>query len=586
MNPCIEIHRIYPNVPRLRKKAEILLESCGLDPQLPPVYLGVFDCKGDLMAGAGLEDNVVKCVAIREDARGKTILNSLFSRVLQMARENGHRKIFVFTKPENRGLFESLAMHYIGGGEDAILLESDPRGISSYCNSLRKLTAGLPEGRHGVIVMNCNPLTSGHRFLIAKAASETDHLFVIPVLEDKSLFPFSQREEMIRRCCSEFDNVTVCPGSNYVISNSTFPTYFLKEKNKASEAHIALDCDIFQRHIVPALGVEVRYVGTEPTDQLTMCYNEGMRRQLQIEVKEIERLQIGDSVVSATQLRRCIDNPGIGNPLTLADKVSMPFILARMARQALIEELETTPKPGLVDLLDNGAHKDMDAETMRSGIESLVPFFVQMAQAGHDGLSPDEARKTGIEAEKRMLEATGGVNTHRGALFSLGLTLYAAGACLSNKEHVEEEELRERIMATANGFEEQQGTHGDTTRRKGCTRGALSLAKEGYRELFSDWLPAYRDMKADPYSRHRLLLLIMSTLEDSNVVYRSGLEGLEMVRSSARAMSSDFNIDKLHRLNKTFVEFNISPGGAADMLALTLLTDAITNKKTPYNTLH
>ena len=581
MNPCIEIHRIFPHIPWMRKKAEKLLEDCGLDPQLPTVYLGVFDCKGDLMAGAGLEGNVVKCVAVREDARGKTVLNSLFSRVIQMARENGQRNIFVFTKPENRSLFESLAMHYIGGGDRAILLESDPRGISSYCNTLRSIASGLPEGRRGVIVMNCNPLTIGHRYLIGKAASETDHLFVIPVLEDRSEFPLSQRMEMIRRCCSEFDNVTVCPGSDYIISNATFPTYFIKEKSKVSEAHIALDCDIFQRHIVPALGVTVRFAGTEHADQLTRSYNEGMRNHLHIEVREIERLKIGETFVSASHLRRCIGNPGLGNPLHLAHRASMPYVLARMGRQALIDELETTPKPGLVDLADNGAHKDMDATIMRQGIESLTPFFARLAEAGFEGKPANEARRIGIEAEKKMFEATGGVNTHRGALFCLGMTIYAASVCLADKDSVDEHDLKDRISSAAGDFEEQQGTHGDETRRKGCGRGALAMAKEGYGELFSEWLPAYRGMRTDPYSRHRLLLQIMSSLEDSNVVYRGGVETLGFVREKARMLSSAFNADELRSLNETFIERNISPGGSADMLALTLLIDAITNKKTP-----
>lgn len=566
----------------MRHKAEELLESCGLDAYLPPLYLGVFNCKGDLMAGAGLEGNVVKCAAIREEARGKTILNSLFSRLLQIARENGYRNVFVFTKPENRDLFESLAMHYIGGGDKAILLESDPRGISSYCDRLRRLAAKLPEGKRGVIVMNCNPLTLGHRYLIEKASSEVDRLFVIPVVEDKSAFPLSQREDMIRRCCSEFANVTVCPGSEYIISNATFPSYFIKEKSTVSEAHIAMDCDIFRRHIIPALGVSVRFAGTEPEDQLTRSYNEGMRRLPGIELREIERLRIGDHAVSASLLRRCIDNPELGNPISLAHRVSYPYILARMARQALIAELETTPKPGLVDLHDNGAHKDMDPEIMRRSIESLTPFFAQMAVVGFESKPAADARHIGAEAEKSMLGATDGVNTHRGALFCLGLTIYAAASILAEKGMVDESLLSERISLTAKGFEEQHGTHGYETRRKGCSRGALAQAKDGYKELFTRWLPAYRAVKTAPYAAHKTLLSIMSELEDSNVVYRGGIDALEFARANARKLYADFDAEELQRLNEAFIERNISPGGAADMLALTMLVDAITDKKTPY----
>lgn len=576
MNPDVEIREIPLSVASRRAEAERLLTDCGLHPDLPPLYLGVYDGDDRLLAGAGLDGNVVKCVAVREETRGEALINPLFSQLLVTARMNGHRNVSVYTKPEHRRLFESLAMHYVGGGSKAILLESDARGIAAYCDRLRRIATEAGGQRRGVVVMNCNPLTIGHHYLIKQAAQCVDRLFVIPVTEDRSMFATAQRVRMIEECCAEFNNVTVCPGSGYSISRATFPSYFLKEISDATEAHIELDCDIFRRHIAPALGATVRFVGTEPTDGLTALYNKKMRENLGIEVREIERLDRGGVAVSASRLRRGISDPSEGNPLVTAHRASRPCVLAAMARQALVAELETTPKPGLVDLSDNGSHRDMDARVMRKGIEALVPWFEKLARAGVAGMSAEQTRGLGIEAEKAMYDATGGVNTHKGALFSMGLMIYAAAASLHRSGKVTEEDLSNGISGLARSFSEAEGTHGDKVRRQGGRNGALELARTGYRDLFAHWLPAYRSFGADAYAPHRTLLVIMSTLNDSNVAYRAGMQTMEDVKREAAGMLASFSREGLERMNGRFKERDISPGGCADMLALTMLAHSLT----------
>lgn len=578
MTDTPDIREVPLSLTRARRQVEGLLTDCGLQADVPPLYLGVYDADERLMAGAGLDGNIIKGVAVRQELRGEAVVNTLFSRLLQIAYANGHTNVFVFTKPEYRSLFESLAMHCIASCDRAVLLEYDPRGVVSYCNSLRQIASDGGQKR-GVIVMNCNPLTSGHRYLMEQAAAQVDSLYIIPVKEDVSMFSYAERRAMMEECCKDIPNATVCPGGDYIISRATFPTYFLKANTDISAVHIALDCDLFSRHILPALGATVRFVGTEPADPLTRAYNEAMGRLLPCEVRQIPRLCVNGLPVSASLLRKRISDPKEGNPLQLAHKSAEPYVLAHMTCQALETELATTPKPGLVDLHDNGAHSDMNPQLMRRGICALLPYFVSLAKAGQSHAPADQARTIGIEAERAMMAATNGVNTHRGALFALGLTLYAAPSSDGTASSISEgiKEIAGKLSCGYAG--QEQSSHGSQARAQGCRGGAMAMALTGYKELIDSWLPFYRDLKDDPYAVHKTLLLIMSTLTDTNVAFRAGNLAAENVRRQARELLDNFSVDGLQALNNEFIAKNISPGGAADMLALTLLFSKITDNK-------
>lgn len=576
MNDTLEIRELPMTLTRARKHVNALMEKCGLQPDAPRLYLGVYDADDQLLGGAGLDGNIIKGVAVLPQLRGEAVVNVLLSRLLQIAYANGHSNVFVFTKPVYRDLFASLAMHCIASCDRAVLLENNPRGVSDYCRQLRDIASGGGVKR-GVIVMNCNPLTLGHRYLIEQAAAQVDNLYIIPVQVDVSMFGYEERVAMLTECCSDLSNVTVCPGSEYTISRATFPTYFLKDLTEASQAHIALDCDLFSHHILPALGATVRFVGTEPTDPLTSAYNNAMKRLLPCEVKEIQRLEINGAPVSASRLRWFITHPEEGNPMVLAHNSALPYVLARMACRALEEELSTTPKPGLVDLHDNGAHTDMNPEIMRRGIRALLPYFSMLAHAGQRQAPADEVRRIGIEAERAMMKATGGINTHRGALFALGLAIYAAPLAEKTPQSLSLgiKSLAERLSVT--GIPQQTESHGSTARADGCPGGAMTMALAGYSDLIDVWLPFYRSHKDDPYVLHKTLLLIMSTLTDTNVAYRAGNQAAGEVRARAHELLGNFSKEGLSALNKEFTDRNISPGGAADMLALTTLFDVITD---------
>ena len=428
----------------------------------------------------------------------------------------------------------------------------------------------------GVVVMNCNPFTLGHRYLIEQAAKQVERLFVMVVREDCSLFSYAERKAMVEQGVAHLKNVTVIDGSEYAISQATFPTYFLKRLDDAADTQMLLDLDLFRRHIAPALGATVRFVGTEPTDRLTRRYNQLMHEVL-ADVREIVRLEKEDNAVSASHVRKAMEQGDMSTIRQLVPPTTLPYIIAHLATQALQAELDTTPKPGLVDKDNNGAHRDMDYALMQRSIDTLHPYFVKLALLGCADALPTHTsiRDVGIEAEKAMLSATNGVNTHKGALFSMGLAVVAA----AHEENTDS--LQATIKALAASFPDTNGTHGSKAKllSKGTTaiKGALDNAREGYEMLFAEWLPFYieRRKEHDAYTLHKTLLRIMCDLDDTNVIYRTNLATAEEVKQEARVLLDSFSKAALKDMDRHYTTRNISPGGAADMLSLTIFIGSI-----------
>ncbi len=581
----------------VRRRVEAFLSANGL--RLAPLdrYVVVTrDEDGDeILAGGGLDGNVIKCVAVSEAARSEGLMNILVSRLTGLAREDGRESLKAFTKPENAGIFKSLGFTLLASAPKAVLMESGRGGLPEYKKYLVSLAR---PGRNGAIVMNANPFTKGHRYLIEQAASQVDNLYVIVVKEDRSRFPYVERKAMIDAGCAGLDNVVVCEGSDYAISAATFPTYFLKKLDDATDTQISLDLDLFVNHIAQPLGVTVRFAGSEPEDALTCRYNEMMaeilsgtpvaepvgamtHRQTQgaagIDFVQIPRLERNGKPISATALRQALDKGDLQKAMEDSPRSTVPYLVADLAEQALRMELDTTPKPGLVDRQDNGAHKDMDYALMSKSISALRPYLTRLAVDSVKDIDPAKIKETGIEAEKAMLEATGGVNTHKGALFCIGLSVAAASNLASTTGAVRTYSFKELVSRAASEIPVAHGTHGAGAKRSFKVGGALENARRAYPELFADWLPYYRSLECDPYRCHKTLLRIMSTLDDTNILHRRGAEGLARTKSEAAGLLENFSESGLSSLNKDFIRENISPGGSADMLSLTIFIDSIIN---------
>lgn len=566
-----------------RTRVERFLADNGLRLEDVDYYAVATDDDGNIIVGGGLQGNVIKCIAVGAAARETGLSNKLISHLITMATQQGAETIKVYTKPENLTVFQSMGFTAIAKSPCAVLMENGVKGIGNYTSYLKRVRGDSPEGA-AAIVMNANPFTLGHRYLVEQAAAMAPTLYVIAVREDRSMFSYAERLAMIQAGCEGLDNVVVVEGSDYAISELTFPTYFLKQVTDATDTHITLDLDLFATHIAPALGETTRIVGSEPIDALTRRYNELMQELLPqrgITVKTVERLMKDGQVVSATRVRQAIADGALSHGAELVPPTTIPYLIAHLATEALRAELFTTPKPGLVDRHDNGAHHDMDLAIMGKSIDALQPYLTRLAVYGYRNEAPsaDEVRQMGLDAERAMLDATCGVNTHRGALFSMGLTTLAAAWNHAHEGKVEEQTLRRMIKQVAGQFAPTAGTHGNDAVNDHRVMGALDFAKDGYSRLFNDWLPAYRRYLAEDAvtANHRLLLLIISELDDTNVIHRVGFEQAQQVKREARELLDNFDLSKLEQMNRDYIAFNISPGGSADMVALTIFIHWILN---------
>ena len=458
----VDIQRVPLSSLRFRRQVETFLAANGL--RLEPVddYYCIISEDGLIEAGAGIAGNVIKCIAVAASERSCGLLSPLISHVISQASIQGHSNLKVFTKPGNEDIFSSLGFHTIDRAPLAILMENG-HGLEDYLasfataksvcpnlspgsdspdSSLRsaprtrsasgplpltsrgwlrsgparpgdRLTSGRAASTsNGVIVMNANPFTLGHRYLVETASEQVEKLFVIPVKEDVSLFPYEERLEMIRRGCEGL--ATVLDGSDYQISAATFPTYFLKDLSEASETQMLLDLDLFGRHIAPALGATVRFVGTEPSDPLTARYNELMKEVLPsygIQVVEIPRL----NGVQASNVRKALEHGSFQTAASMTPPTTWPYLIAELMARALRIELDTPLKPGLVDKDSNGAHSDMDYALMKGSIDvirrsfiSHLPFLLQRWSTAYEDTATLGMLRGGTGAERSEARRLGG----------------------------------------------------------------------------------------------------------------------------------------------------------------------------------
>lgn len=203
---------------------------------------------------------------------------------------------------------EAAGNAYIQKGE--ILSEALQEKVREYIEEVRKHRTFSEGSRIGSIVMNCNPFTLGHQYLIEYAASKVDGLYVFVVEEDRSVFPFAARKQMVEEGTAHLDNVCVVPSGSWILSYRTFPVYFGKAKRQEEKADGRMDLEIFARYIAPALGITSRFAGEEPQDKITKQYNEQMADVLGefgIAFEEVKRKEADGTVISASYVRKCIE---------------------------------------------------------------------------------------------------------------------------------------------------------------------------------------------------------------------------------------------------------------------------------------
>jgi [citrate (pro-3S)-lyase] ligase len=290
------------------KQVDEFLASFGLFLEKDVEYTITAEINKKIVGTCSYAKNTIKCFAIKKEYQGEGISEMLLTEITNVMFDKGIYESFIFTKPENKYLFEGFGYKEVHTTDDVALLESNTRNIKRYTeNMFAKSNMGKEE--KAALVVNCNPFTLGHKYLIEKASKENTSVVVFVVEEDLSLFPFKDRLRLVMEGVKEMTNVTVLKGGDYIISSNTFPTYFLHDKEQSNRIYQELDAGIFGKYIAPVFNIKKRYVGTEPYSLTTKDYNQALTDTLPkygVEVVLVERLMIEGQPVSASTVRKLI----------------------------------------------------------------------------------------------------------------------------------------------------------------------------------------------------------------------------------------------------------------------------------------
>ncbi len=302
-----------------------LIEASGLVADSPAENTALVYDGDELVATGGRDGCVLKLIAVADSHRGEDLTAAVLTELRRDAFSAGYSHLFLYTKPENRYTFESLMLYPVIESSGVLVMENKRDGLASYLASLPERA----EGKVGALVMNCDPFTLGHRALVERAASECDRVFLFVLSEDGGRFSPEARLEMVRRGTADLAGVTVIPTGPYLISRATFPTYFIKDRDRADTAACEVDIEIFTRHLAPRLGITRRYVGTEPLSPLTAKYNAVLEAALPkagIMLTIVDRKEQNGTPISASRVRELIEKRDTGALSTLVPDTTLDYL--------------------------------------------------------------------------------------------------------------------------------------------------------------------------------------------------------------------------------------------------------------------
>lgn len=302
-----ELSTIYPEDQRAMAAVDRLLQREGIrrDAHLDHT-LGLWDEEGELAATGSFFGNTLRCLAVDSAHRGEGLMNRVVSELTSMEARLGRTHLFLYTKCDKAPVFRDLGFNEIARVDGEVLfMENRRRGFAEYVEGLRQETGDRSGSVRGAVVMNANPFTLGHQYLLETAAAGCDLLHVFLVSEDASLVPLDARRRLLREGSAHIPNVVYHETGSYMISSATFPSYFLRDEDAAYSAHAALDVEVFLR-LAHELGVTRRFAGEEPFSQVTGLYNRTMAERLPkagVDFVEVPRLRREGAAVSASKVR-------------------------------------------------------------------------------------------------------------------------------------------------------------------------------------------------------------------------------------------------------------------------------------------
>lgn len=263
----------------------------------------------EIIATASRYGSILKCFAVAEKYSGFGLIQKLMTKMLEVCFEKKFRDLFIITKVSNKQLFFQFNFWEIYSSSKITLLHYGEKTIEEVIDNIEHLVYRKDENKataNGAIVMNANPFTLGHKYLIEEAARKVDKLIVFVLEEDRSYFSFKDRISLVKKNCA-LSNVIIVPSSVFMISSATFPTYFLKDKEIIDKEQAKMDVEIFARYFAKPLNIAVRFVGNEPLDKTTNMYNDVMHNTLPkfgIKLWVIERKKVGHEIISASKVRK------------------------------------------------------------------------------------------------------------------------------------------------------------------------------------------------------------------------------------------------------------------------------------------
>lgn len=332
-----------------RKKWEELLSSLGLhdfserEVDVIDHTIGLKDEEGNLVGTGSVAGNVLKYIGVKNDdmAQGARF-NKVVSSLMQYLVNERIFHSFVFTKAKYATSFEHLHFNLLAKTDTAAFLENGMPDVTDYVADLPKVEDQATK-KVAAIVMNANPFTLGHQYLVKLASEENDLVYVFVVANDASLFSFDERLELVKAGTQAFANVKVVLGGDYMVSPATFPAYFLKTPADLIKVQTVIDAAVFKNKIAPDLNIHKRYLGQEPFSKTTNFYNESLIDELgpDIDVVVVKRLEENQEIVTATKVRQLIKADKLKEISKFVPPTTYEFVKKNM------DELQSRIKKGM-----------------------------------------------------------------------------------------------------------------------------------------------------------------------------------------------------------------------------------------------
>lgn len=331
---------ISPRNSRHQKMMDKLLLQEGIMRDKNLSYsAGIFDNDGQMIATGSIFENTLRCMAVSSAHQGEGLMADIVAHLVQVQLERGNTHLFLYTKCDSAKFFGPCGFYEIARVDGRLVFMENRRdGFDRYVKDLiAQMPAGSLDTPGAALVMNCNPFTNGHAYLLEQAAKANKRVVLFVLSEDKSLVPFKDRFAMVKAAAAQYDNVTVVTSGSYMISSATFPSYFLKDDALVTRTHADLDATLFTR-IAKALNLTCRYVGEEPFSAATGSYNEALAAVLpqhSINLHVISRKEESGTPISASHVRQLIHDGRLEDIRPLVPQTTYDYLASAQGADAV-----------------------------------------------------------------------------------------------------------------------------------------------------------------------------------------------------------------------------------------------------------